>query len=115
MLATGGSDGRVIVFSLDKSFGTLQRLSAHDSSVTGLQLDERFLVTSGNDGRVRLFRFDRAKGPGKCDYVRELTEQTESVWKVAFTRETCAVMSKRGGKTVMEIWSFRPEDAGPDA
>ena len=97
MLATGGSDGRVIVFSLDKSFGTLQRLSAHDSSVTGLQLDERFLVTSGNDGRVRLFRFDRAKGPGKCDYVRELTEQTESVWKVAFTRETCAPNESSGG------------------
>ncbi|EPS96134.1 hypothetical protein FOMPIDRAFT_1151184 [Fomitopsis schrenkii] len=112
MLATGGSDGRVIVFSLDKSFATLQRLSAHDSSVTGLQLDDRFLVTSGNDGRVRLFRFDHAKGPGKCEYVRELTEPTESVWKVAFTRETCAVMSKRGGKTVMEIWSFRPEDTG---
>lgn len=113
MLATGGSDGRVIVFSLDKSFATLQRLSAHDSSVTGLQLDDRFLVTSGNDGRVRLFRFDPAKGPGKCEYVRELTEPTESVWKVAFTRETCAVMSKRGGKTVMEIWSFRPEDTEP--
>ncbi|KAH9922431.1 WD40-repeat-containing domain protein [Fomitopsis serialis] len=112
MLATGGSDGRVIVFSLDKSFTTLQRLSAHDSSVTGLQLDERFLVTSGNDGRVRLFRFDRARGLGKCEYVRELTEPTESVWKVAFTRETCAIMSKRGGKTVMEMWSFRPEDAG---
>ena len=114
MLATGGSDGRVIVFALDKSFTALQRLSAHDSSVTGLQLDERFLVTSGNDGQVRLYRFDSTTSPGKYVFVRELTEPTESVWKIAFTRETCAIMSKRGGKTVMEIWSFRPEDTGPE-
>ncbi|PCH39140.1 WD40 repeat-like protein [Wolfiporia cocos MD-104 SS10] len=107
MLATGGSDGRVIVFSLSPSYQIMQRLAAHDSSVTGLQLDERFLVTGGNDGRVRLFRFDHAAA--RCDYVRELTEQSENVWKVAFTREACAVMCKRAGKTVMEIWSFKGE------
>ncbi|OCH84771.1 WD40 repeat-like protein [Obba rivulosa] len=107
MLATGGSDGRVITFSLGASFGVVQRLAAHDSSVTGLQLDERFLVTGGNDGRVRLFQFDRATG--KCEYVRELSEPSESVWKVVYTRETLAVMCKRAGKTVMEIWSFKPD------
>lgn len=107
MLATGGSDGRVITFSLNASFGVVQRLAAHDSSVTGLQLDERFLVTGGNDGRVRLFQFDR--DTGKCEYVRELSEPSESVWKVAYTRETLAIMCKRAGKTVMEIWSLKPE------
>ncbi|KAL6308815.1 WD40-repeat-containing domain protein [Sparassis latifolia] len=106
MLATGGSDGRVITFSLESSFSVVQRLAAHDSSVTGLQLDERFLVTSGNDGRVRLFQFGAG---GRCEYVRELSEPSESVWKVAYTRETCAIMCKRAGKTVMEIWSFKPK------
>lgn len=107
MLVTGGSDGRVITFALKgTSFAVVQRIAAHDSSVTGLQLDERFLVTGGNDGRVRLFQFDRETG--RCEYVRELTELSESVWKVAYTRETCAIMCKRGGKTVMEIWSFKP-------
>ncbi|KAI0918297.1 hypothetical protein AcV5_010439 [Taiwanofungus camphoratus] len=111
LLATGGSDGRVITFALGASFAAVQRLAAHDSSVTGLQLGARFLVTSGNDGRVRLFRRERERGAvgARFEYVRELSEPSESVWKVVCTRETCAVMCKRGGKTVMEIWSFRPE------
>ncbi|KAH9947992.1 WD40 repeat-like protein [Amylocystis lapponica] len=108
MLVTGGSDGRVITFSLGTSFGVVQRLAAHDSSVTGLQLDERFLVTSGNDGRVRLFQFEPRTG--KCEYVRELSEPSENVWKVVYTRETCVVTCRRAGKTMVEIWSFKPPE-----
>lgn len=157
MLVTGGSDGRVITFSLlGSSFGVIQRLAAHDSSVTALQLDDRFMVTGGNDGRVRLFQFspqarlhprDGGKGTGvgandtetsmrsaechgdaasegiigvgaegegklgKCEYVRELSDASESVWKVAFTRSTCAIAAKKSGKTVVEIWRFRASDA----
>ena len=131
MLATGGSDGRVITFSLKGSaFSVVQRLAAHDSSVSGLQLDERFLVTSGNDGRVRLyeFEFDHARTAGdagtgaggaagaepQCRFVRDMCEPSESVWKVAYTRETCAVLCKKAGKMVVEIWSFKP-DAGAHA
>ncbi len=119
MLATGGSDGRVITFSLRGStFSVVQRLAAHDSSVSGLQLDDRFLVTSGNDGRVRLYKFDPplfANGAGadegdpQYSFVRDMCEPSESVWKVAYTRETCAVLCKKAGKMVVEIWSFKPE------
>ena len=129
MLATGGSDGRVITFSLKGSaFSVVQRLAAHDSSVSGLQLDDRFLVTSGNDGRVRLYKFDpplfdsgsgsgSGSGAGasdggvdpQCSFVRDMCEPSESVWKVAYTRETCAVLCKKAGKMVVEIWSFKPE------
>ena len=124
MLATGGSDGRVITFSLKGSaFSVVQRLAAHDSSVSGLQLDDRFLVTSGNDGRVRLYKFDpplfrsgfgsgsgaNDGGDPQCSFVRDLCEPSESVWKVAYTRETCAVLCKKAGKMVAEIWSFKPE------
>ncbi|OSD04424.1 WD40 repeat-like protein [Trametes coccinea BRFM310] len=117
MLATGGSDGRVITFSLkDNAFNVIQRLAAHDSSVSGLQLDERFLVTSGNDGRVRLYEFEfdgRGGGGGsggeaQCRFVRDMCEASESVWKVAYTRETCAILCKKGGKMVVEIYSFKP-------
>jgi len=126
MLATGGSDGRVITFSLDgapssdsSEYRVVQKIAAHDSSVTGLQLDDRFMVTSGNDGRVRLYEFqydhhagveregEEGKGRGNVEYVRELSEPSESIWKMVFNRETCAIMSKRAGKTVMEIWSFK--------
>ncbi|OSX61347.1 hypothetical protein POSPLADRAFT_1182469 [Postia placenta MAD-698-R-SB12] len=110
MLATGGSDGRVIIFALGASYQIVQRLAAHDSSVTGLQLDDRFLVTSGNDGRARLYRFAGEGGTGEYVPVRDLSESSDSVWKVAYMRETCVVMCKRAGKTVLEIWSFKPDD-----
>ncbi|KAK0224480.1 WD40 repeat-like protein [Armillaria nabsnona] len=103
ILATGGSDGRVITFSLS-SYNVLHRIAAHDSSVTSLQFDGRWLVTGGNDGRVKLFETDTGI------HVRDLTEASESVWKVAYgrDRETLAVMCRRAGKTVMEIWSMKP-------
>ena len=91
--------------------------------MSGLQLDDRFLVTSGNDGRVRLYKFDpplfgngNGNGTGagdgvdpQCSFVRDMCEPSESVWKVAYTRETCAVLCKKAGKMVVEIWSFKPE------
>ncbi len=139
MLVTGGSDGRVISFSLapppdpSKPSVFMQRLVPHDSSVTGLQFDDRFLVTGGNDGRVRLFEYKKGNlmsptsavpgpatgfvdGPraydakGSFEYVRELTEPSESVWKIAYSHETCAIVCKRAGKTQLEIWSFRPKE-----
>lgn len=125
MLATGGSDGRVITFSLASTStsntpnsplaalgGTYEqfsmqaehRIAAHDSSVTSLQLDDHWLVTGGNDGRVRLYDARTA------EYVRELTAPSEAVWKVAHKNDKFVVMCKRAGKTVMEIWSFRPSE-----
>ncbi|KAF7309529.1 hypothetical protein MIND_00323700 [Mycena indigotica] len=129
ILVTGGSDGRVITFSL-QTYTSIHRIAAHDSSVTSLQFDGRWLVTAGNDGRVRLWEVRTGA------YVRELTNVSESVWKVCFgggreeTEEellrdmnvqqafdahdgggdVIAIMCKRAGKSVMEIWSFRPTD-----
>lgn len=53
-LLTGGSDGRVIVFSLE-SYRPVHVLEAHSTSVTCLQFDKRFIVTGGNDGRIKLW------------------------------------------------------------
>ena len=103
ILATGGSDGRVITFSLE-TYSILQRIAAHDSSVTTLQFDENFLVTGGNDGRVRLFETKTGR------YIRDLTEPAESVWKVGYVGNVCAIMCKRARKTVMEIWSHDPPE-----
>lgn len=111
LLVTGGSDGRVITFSLE-TYAPLHRIAAHNSSVTALQFDDDFLVTAGNDGRVRLW--DVKSG----SYIREMCEGSENVWKVAFGgglgqgqggREVLAIMSKRNGKTAVEIWSLRPK------
>ncbi|KAJ3503143.1 hypothetical protein NLJ89_g8562 [Agrocybe chaxingu] len=130
ILATGGSDGRVITFSL-QTYTPLHRIAAHDSSVTALQFSPSlgYLVTGGNDGRVRLFELASGR------YVRELCEPGECVWKVGFTRsregglgpghsggtgagvqmpvqggggegEVLAITCKRGGKTGVDIWSM---------
>ncbi|KAJ7173623.1 WD40 repeat-like protein [Mycena filopes] len=120
ILVTGGSDGRVITFALGSAgagnahnptaYTPLHRIAAHDSSVTSLQFDGRWLVTAGNDGRVRLWEV--ATGA----YVRELSEGGESVWKEGGHDgggDVIAIMCKRAGKSVMEIWSFRPEDMPP--
>jgi len=105
LLATGGADGRVITFALG-DYTVQHRIAAHDSSVTSLQFDGQFLVTGGNDGRVRLF--ETATG----NYVREMCEPSEIVWKTVFRREVFAVMCKRAGKTAVEIWSFTPRGVG---
>lgn len=104
LLATGGSDGRVITFSLH-DYNPLQRIAAHDSSVTSLQFDSNFLITAGNDGRVRMYETHSGL------HVTDLSEKSESVWKVASKHGTCAIMCRRAGKTVMEIWSFRPRES----
>jgi len=102
ILATGGSDGRVITFDLSK-YTVLHRIAAHDSSVTSLQFDHNFLVTGGNDGRTRIY--ETATG----NYIRDLTDPSETVWKVAYLKHTCAIMCKRAGRTIVEIWNMRPK------
>jgi F-box and WD-40 domain protein CDC4 len=106
-LVTGGADGRVLSFSLP-DLRVHTRIAAHDSSVTSLQFDEQFLVTGGNDGRVRLFDV------GTGVYVRDIAAPSDTVWKVVFRREVCAIMCRRMGKTTVEILSFRPREEGSE-
>ncbi|KAG6334263.1 hypothetical protein ID866_4820 [Astraeus odoratus] len=108
LLATGGSDGRVITFSL-RDYSSLQRIAAHDSSVTSLQFDSNFLITAGNDGRVKMYETHSGA------HVTDLGERSESIWKVACKHGTCAIMCRRAGKTVMEVWSFRPKQSSPES
>jgi F-box and WD-40 domain protein CDC4 len=163
-LATGGSDGRVITFELfshsspsprlggsgsssssksplitsrmqsshssTESIRLLSKIAAHDSSVTSLSLTPRFILTSGNDGRTRLFSLQSG------NYIRELSDGCESVWKVGvkcgplplssnspvdgeagkdnegIAMETCVVMGQRMGKTVVEVWEYGASRGG---
>ncbi|KAK4049040.1 hypothetical protein OIV83_004401 [Microbotryomycetes sp. JL201] len=103
ILVTGGSDGRVIVFSLS-SFERIHGLCAHDNSVTCLQFDERFIVTGGNDGRIKLWDFKTGA------YIRELAEPCDSVWRAVFRDDKCVTLCQRDGKTLLEVKTFRPSD-----
>ncbi|QRW16806.1 F-box/WD repeat-containing protein pof7 [Rhizoctonia solani] len=103
ILVTGGSDGRVIVYDT-ATLETVHRISAHDNSVTCLQFDERYMVSGGSDGSVKMY--DMKTG----QFVREMTTPCEAVWRVSFRDDKCVMMCRRSGRTVMEIWTFRPTD-----
>jgi F-box and WD-40 domain protein CDC4 len=53
-LVTGGSDGSVRVWDLEK-LRCVTRMAAHDNSVTSLQFDDKIIVTGGSDGYVKVF------------------------------------------------------------
>jgi len=64
-------------------------------------------VSGGNDGRVKLW--DTRTGT----FIRELTRPCDAVWRVAFKEDKCVILCQRGGKTVLEVLSFRSgEEAG---
>lgn len=94
-LVTGGSDGSVRVWSLEKMC-PIHRLAAHDNSVTSLQFDDTRVVSGGSDGRVKIW--DLKTG----HLVRELIAQGEAVWRVAFEDEKCVALALRQNRTVME-------------
>ncbi|KAL5438836.1 hypothetical protein PMIN07_011135 [Paraphaeosphaeria minitans] len=103
ILVTGGSDGSVRVWSL-ADYQPIHRLAAHDNSVTSLQFDNTRIVSGGSDGRVKVW--DLKKGT----LVRELSTPAEAVWRVVFEEEKAVIMAARGGRTIMEVWSFAPPE-----
>lgn len=102
-LVTGGSDGSVRVWSLEK-MAAIHRLAAHDNSVTSLQFDDTRIVSGGSDGRVKIWDLKTGQ------LVRELLAHGEAVWRVAFEDEKCVALALRQSRTVMEVWSFTPPD-----
>lgn len=94
-LVTGGSDGSVRVWSLEKMC-PIHRLAAHDNSVTSLQFDDTRVVSGGSDGRVKVW--DVKTGHP----VRELIT-AESVWRVVFEDEKCVAVANRGNRVMMEV------------
>ena len=95
-LVTGGSDGSVRVWSLEK-MQCIHRLAAHDNSVTSLQFDDARIVSGGSDGRVKVW--DLRTGM----LVRELSTPAEAVWRVAFEDEKAVILASRAGRTIMEV------------
>lgn len=107
-LVTGGSDGSVRVWSLER-FCAIHRLAAHDNSVTSLQFDDTRVVSGGSDGRVKVW--DLKTG----NLVRELVTQGEAVWRVAFEEEKCVAMALKNSRTVMEVSGQQPPFASSTA
>jgi len=100
-LVTGGSDGSVRVWSLERN-ACVHRLAAHDNSVTSLQFDETRIVSGGSDGRVKVW--DLRTGT----LVRELSSPAEAVWRVAFEDEKAVILAMRATQTIMEVSTLLP-------
>jgi FOG: WD40 repeat len=95
-LVTGGSDGSVRIWSLEK-MAPIHRLAAHDNSVTSLQFDDTRVVSGGSDGRVKVWDLKTGQA------VRELVTQCDAVWRVAFEDEKCVAMALKNNRTIMEV------------
>lgn len=95
-LVTGGSDGSVRVWSLDRLV-PVHRLAAHDNSVTSLQFNESRIVSGGSDGRVKVWDIKTGH------LVRELSQPAEAVWRVVFEEEKAVIMASRAHRTIMEV------------
>lgn len=104
-LISGGSDGRVICFDLN-TFECLYRSCAHDNSVTSIQMDDRWLLSGGNDGRVKLW--DAVTGA----FIRELTVPCDAIWRCCFKDDRVFMLCQRGGRSVLEMVTFRPGEQG---
>jgi len=113
-LVTGGSDGSVRVWDLEKLRCTT-RMAAHDNSVTSLQFDDKIIVTGGSDGYVKVcpktsFTYNQIWDLKTGTYIRDMTTPADSVWRVGFSEERAVVMSSRSGHTSMEVFSFEPAE-----
>jgi F-box and WD-40 domain protein CDC4 len=101
ILASSGSDGRVIVFDMTTG-ECIHRICAHDNSVTCIQFDDRYIVSGSNDGRVKLWNLQTGY------FVRELTQPCDAVWRIAFRDDRIVMICQRNKKMVIEVLSFVP-------
>ncbi|CAO3594124.1 unnamed protein product [Absidia cylindrospora] len=106
-LVSGGADGCLRVWDWDGPFECLERISAHDNSITCLQCDDRWILTAANDGRVKLW--DRKEGR----LIRTLANPAKTVWKIQFNESKAVLLMFRTfsptseeGTTVLEIHDF---------
>lgn len=133
-LTSAGSDGRIIVYSLlpnstsnsKNEYAPIQKINAHEGSVTSLQIHEGegrgrgWAVSGGHDGVVRVFELTNGDAT-ECrsgsssesfKWARDLGEvpRMDSVWKVVFRGsgmgQVIAVMGSRGGRTCVEVWKM---------
>ncbi|KDQ26392.1 hypothetical protein PLEOSDRAFT_1113054 [Pleurotus ostreatus PC15] len=123
ILATGGSDGRVITYDIE-SRQVVHRIAAHDAAVMALQFDEYFIVTAGSDGRVRVFETGSGRlvrdwygNVGSSGYGYDVlsdvdpaagmtnipTPRYENVWKVVFGGSLWGASATGIGTTTMDL------------
>lgn len=84
----------------------------------------KWLISAGTDGRVLLWNIgnnseeqsssldysNSQDSVGKLVQIRTLTEPSDGVWKTAIRDDTLVICCSRGGRTVLEIWSFKNEE-----
>lgn len=102
-LVSGASDGSIRVWDL-KTLQCKHRIAAHDNSVTTLQFDKNYIVSGGSDGKVRIWNIQTG------EHIRDLSYNSETVWRVGFRDAKMVIMSTKNSKVQMQLISFLPTD-----
>lgn len=79
--------------------------SAHDSSLTSLDFNRRFMIT-GSEGLVRLWLLP--EGPGEPKPLAKLVDAMDMVWRVAVSDNLAVVAYQLKGQTRLAILNFTP-------
>ncbi|SAM02283.1 hypothetical protein [Absidia glauca] len=88
LLISGGSDGCLRFWNLT-TFECKHRISAHDNSVTCLQVDGKHVLSGGSDGSVKLFDLNSGQ------LVRSFTQPGRTVWKLECHATKAVVVIQR--------------------
>lgn len=88
LLISGGSDGCLRFWNLT-TFECKHRISAHDNSVTCLQVDGKHVLSGGSDGSVKLFDLNSGQ------LVRSFTQPGRTVWKLECQATKAVVVIQR--------------------
>ncbi|KAI9272874.1 WD40-repeat-containing domain protein [Phascolomyces articulosus] len=88
LLVSGASDGCLRIWEL-RTFRCKHQVSAHDSSVSCLQADQKRILSGGSDGRVKLWNLETGH------LIRDFTDPSRTVWKLQFTDTKAVVVSQK--------------------
>ncbi|KAG2225218.1 hypothetical protein INT45_009547 [Circinella minor] len=88
LLVSGASDGCLRIWEL-RNFRCKHQVSAHDSSVSCLQADQKRILSGGSDGRVKLWNLETGH------LIRDFTAPARTVWKLQFTDTKAVVVSQK--------------------
>ncbi|KAI7882776.1 hypothetical protein K492DRAFT_224118 [Lichtheimia hyalospora FSU 10163] len=96
LLVSGGSDGCLRIWDLNH-YECRHRISAHDNSVSCLQVDHKRIISGGSDGQVKLWDLETGM------LIRLFSEPARTVWKLGFTDINAVVVLQKPARSTVAM------------